>query len=306
MHVTLTFPGSSVFGVAPRGAVSAAVTGGTITGINRTPRTAHAGFTDARGTVQQRGGPCHGNNQTTGRIMTLTATDTAMPGSSGSARGDLTAQGREDGWRRTSPTIPAQRVRPRAGVRSVLIYDQRPDGRAVLTRRVTAAVPSVDDITCVTTPAEMIHVFDARPTDLVFIGMDHPAGRGEDTVALFLRRHPTATVIVVGTITDIQTLTTSLARGAVGLMLWDPWYDPSRLPAPRQSVRDGTQVRPVTRAERGILESLSRGLSNREIGIHLNLSEDTVKSKTRALYRKLGARDRAHAVALALRRQLIS
>lgn len=238
--------------------------------------------------------------------MTLTATDTTVRGSSGSAHGGLTVQWRADGWGRMSPTIPAQRARPRAEVRSVLIYDQRPDGRAVLTLRVTAAVPLVDDITCVTTPADLIDVFDARPADLVFIGMDHWAGHGQDTVDLFLRRHPTATVIAVGTITDIPALTTALASGAAGLMLWHPWYDCSQLPPPGQRVPGGTQVHPVTRAERGILEGISRGLSNREIGVHLNLSEDTVKSKTRALYRKFGARDRAHAVALALRQQLIS
>lgn len=239
--------------------------------------------------------------------MTLTATDTVMRGSSGSARGNLTGQCSADGWRRMSPTMPAQRVRPRPGVGSVLIYDQRPDGRAVLTLRVTAAVPSADAITCVTTPADLIDAFDARPADLVFIGMDHQEqGQGEDTVALFLRRHPTATVIVVGTITDIPSLTTALARGAAGLMLWHPWYDHPRLPPPGHRVGGGTQVHPVTRAERGILEGIGRGLSNREIGVHLSLSEDTVKARARALYRKLGARDRAHAVALALRQQLLS
>ena len=188
----------------------------------------------------------------------------------------------------------------------MLIYDQQPDGRAVLTLRITDAVPSVNDITSVTTPADLIDVFDAHPADLVFIGIDHRDGHGEDTVALFLRRHPTATVIVVGTINDIPALTTALARGAAGLMLWHPWGDHAQLPPPGRSARGGTQAHPVTRAERGILESISRGLSNREIGVHLNLSEDTVKSQTRALYRKLGARDRAHAVALALRQQLIS
>ena len=114
----------------------------------------------------------------------------------------------------------------------MLIYDSRPDARAALTLRVTAAVPSVNDITCATTPADLIEVFDGRPADLVFIGVDHQAGDGEDTVALFLRRYPTATVIVVGTINDIPALTTALARGAVGLMLWHPWHDHPRLPPP--------------------------------------------------------------------------
>ena len=238
--------------------------------------------------------------------MTVTATDTAMRGPNGAAHGGLTEQWNADDWRWTAPTIPTQRSRPRTGLRSVLIYDHRPDARAALTLKATAAVPSVDDITCVTRPADLIEAFDGRPADLVLIGVDHQAGDGDDTVAVFLRRQPTARVIVVGTINDIPALTTALARGAVGLMLWHPWDDHPRRPLPRHGIRGGDPVHTVTRAERGILQGMSRGLSNREIGVHMDLSEDTVKAKARALYRKLGARDRAHAVALALRQQLLS
>ncbi|HZM65124.1 MAG TPA: helix-turn-helix transcriptional regulator [Nakamurella sp.] len=77
------------------------------------------------------------------------------------------------------------------------------------------------------------------------------------------------------------------------------------LPLPRDRHRSATPHQGITRAERGILLGRSRGLSNRDIGVHLDLSEDTVKAKARALYRKLGARDRAHAVALASRQQVL-
>jgi len=233
--------------------------------------------------------------------MTLTAVDTAIGGQSDVGHSGLIVQGSADDHRRTSPT--AQRTRPPDAVRRVLIYDARPDARAALTLRVTAAVPSADDITCAASPAELITAFGGRPADLVFIGVDN-AGDG-DTVAPFLCRYPTAKVIVVGSITDTPALTTALARGAIGLMLWHTRHDPLGLP-PRHRVRSVTRDHPVTHAERGILHGMSRGLSNREIGVHLRLSEETVKSRTRVLYRKLGARDRAHAVALALRHQLLS
>ena len=233
--------------------------------------------------------------------MTLTAVHTAMGGQSGAGHRGLTVQGSADEHRRTSPT--AQRTRPPDAVRRVLIYDARPDARAALTLRVTAAVPSADDITCAASPAELITVFGGRPADLVFIGVENAVDG--DTVAPFLCRYPTAKVIVVGSITDTPALTTALARGAIGLMLWHTRHDPLGLP-PRHRVRSITRDHPVTHAERGILHGMSRGLSNREIGVHLRLSEETVKSRTRVLYRKLGARDRAHAVALALRHQLLS
>ena len=50
-----------------------------------------------------------------------------------------------------------------------------------------------------------------------------------------------------------------------------------------------------------VLDGMSRGLSNSEIGRELYLSEDTVKTHARRLYRKLGAADRAQAVASGFR-----
>jgi DNA-binding CsgD family transcriptional regulator len=50
---------------------------------------------------------------------------------------------------------------------------------------------------------------------------------------------------------------------------------------------------------------MCEGQSNAEIGRGLFLSEDTVKTHARRLFRKLGAADRAHAVAIALRRGLV-
>ena len=50
-----------------------------------------------------------------------------------------------------------------------------------------------------------------------------------------------------------------------------------------------------------MLDGMSRGLSNSEIGRELYLSEDTVKTHARRLYRKLGAADRAQAVASGFR-----
>jgi DNA-binding NarL/FixJ family response regulator len=55
-----------------------------------------------------------------------------------------------------------------------------------------------------------------------------------------------------------------------------------------------------------VLQLISDGLVNREIGNRLFLSEETVKSHVRHLLAKLQARSRAHAVAVGFRRGLIS
>jgi DNA-binding NarL/FixJ family response regulator len=54
-----------------------------------------------------------------------------------------------------------------------------------------------------------------------------------------------------------------------------------------------------------VLQLISDGLVNREIGVRLFLSEETVKSHVRHLLAKLHARSRAHAVAAGFRRGLI-
>jgi DNA-binding NarL/FixJ family response regulator len=54
-----------------------------------------------------------------------------------------------------------------------------------------------------------------------------------------------------------------------------------------------------------VVELLAQGKSNKAIGQVLTISEETVKTHLKRLYEKLGAADRAQAVAIALRQQLI-
>jgi two-component system, NarL family, nitrate/nitrite response regulator NarL len=61
----------------------------------------------------------------------------------------------------------------------------------------------------------------------------------------------------------------------------------------------------LTKRELEVLSGMSHGRSNAQIGADLFLSEDTVKTHARRLFRKLGASDRAQAVAIGLRRGLI-
>ena len=61
-----------------------------------------------------------------------------------------------------------------------------------------------------------------------------------------------------------------------------------------------------TMREIEVLQLISDGLVNREIGDRLFLSEETVKSHVRHLLAKLQARSRAHAVAIGFRRGLIA
>jgi len=57
--------------------------------------------------------------------------------------------------------------------------------------------------------------------------------------------------------------------------------------------------------EREVLHHVAEGLADKQIGVALGISESTVKGYLRQAYDKLGASDRAQAVAIAIRGRLI-
>ena len=206
-------------------------------------------------------------------------------------------------------------IYPRTGaagwvpVRRVLICDERPRAVQVLTELVTA-IPSVVDIDGVRDGFGAVDAFAAHPAGVVLIGIQAGRNTGTDAANLLLGMHPAAAVIVYGTAGDIGPLTAAVIRGARGLMLWNP--DSGNRPAPPQGPHVGSswpvgdRGSQLTVRELQVLHGMSRGQSNRHIGRELVLSEDTVKADARRMFHKLGARDRAHAVALGLRTGLVT
>jgi two-component system, NarL family, nitrate/nitrite response regulator NarL len=78
------------------------------------------------------------------------------------------------------------------------------------------------------------------------------------------------------------------------------------VPRPELPIQgDGRSEVSLTKREVEVLVGMSNGRSNAQIGQELFLSEDTIKTHARRLFRKLGAADRAQAVAIGLRKGLI-
>ena len=73
----------------------------------------------------------------------------------------------------------------------------------------------------------------------------------------------------------------------------------------RSTVREAAPVN-LSMREMQVLTGMSQGKSNAQIGRELYLSEDTIKTHARRLFRKLGAKDRAEAVATGFRRGMMS
>jgi DNA-binding NarL/FixJ family response regulator len=62
----------------------------------------------------------------------------------------------------------------------------------------------------------------------------------------------------------------------------------------------------LTEREVEVLRRIAEGDRNRDIGEHLGISEDTVKVHAKRIMDKLGAKDRTQAVAIGIRRGIIT
>ena len=98
----------------------------------------------------------------------------------------------------------------------------------------------------------------------------------------------------------------AVAMAGAAVVRASPWGGASPLAgsAPttvRSTVPETPQVS-LSMREMQVLTGMSQGKSNAQIGRELYLSEDTIKTHARRLFRKLGAKDRAEAVATGFRR----
>lgn len=88
-----------------------------------------------------------------------------------------------------------------------------------------------------------------------------------------------------------------LRRAVDAAIAQESWIDPAVPPK-------GSRGK-LTRRQRQILQLLADGESSTVAARELDLSEETVKSHTKATLARLGAKNRTHAVAIALRECLI-
>jgi DNA-binding NarL/FixJ family response regulator len=203
-------------------------------------------------------------------------------------------------------------------VATVLVCDDSALVRETL-HRALSAVPGITRVVDASSGEEALARWPVERPSLVLMDVRMPGIGGVEAARRLLSRHPEAIVVMVTVAEDADGVARSVAGGARGYLVKDASREEvaatvvyalsdglarRTVPAPR-STESTASAPPLTEREMQVLTGMSRGRSNAEIGKELYLSEDTVKTHARRLFRKLSAADRAQAVAVGFRWGLI-
>jgi DNA-binding NarL/FixJ family response regulator len=200
----------------------------------------------------------------------------------------------------------------------VLVCDDSPLTREGL-RRALSQIPGITRIVVAGSGEEALVRYSAERPDLVLMDVRMPGLGGLEATRRLLGAHPQANVLLLTTAEDIDGVARAVAAGARGYLVKDASREEflatvgcalagaviRRGAAAARSTSTSESLPSLTEREMQVLTGMSRGQSNSEIGKELYLSEDTVKTHARRLFRKLGAADRAQAAALGFRWGLV-
>ena len=187
----------------------------------------------------------------------------------------------------------------RIGVREVLDPEWEIEEAADLTEAVDAhAVTGSFDVAVVELDARPVKDEIVGPAMIKALRRAMP-GTGIVALARKAERHAASEAIEAGASAYVaktsapEAIRTAVEAAATSGSFVDP------------AAEKGGARETLTRRQRQILQLVADGHSTVDVAHRLHLSAETVKTHTKAVLARLDARDRAHAVAIGLRRGLI-
>lgn len=155
--------------------------------------------------------------------------------------------------------------------------------------------------------------------DITLMDLQMPTLGGVESIELIRQEFPGARILVLSTYkTDVQAIR-ALRAGARGYILKDAV--PTELTAAIRDVHSGRRhitqevaaaiaihlaEDTLTEREIAVLKIVAQGNSNGEVAEKLSVSVETIKQHMKNIATKLGTSDRAHAVAIAIKRGIIT
>ena len=204
-----------------------------------------------------------------------------------------------------------------AGPIRILTVDDHP----LLRAGIEALVSSQADMQVVaecSNGREAIQKFRVHRPDVTLMDLQMPEMGGTDAIIAIRNEFPEARIIVLTTYAgDVQALR-ALQAGARGYLLKDAvqkeLLDTIRAvhagrktlsPMISHELAEHVVEDALTGGEIEVLRLIAEGMANKQIADRLSISEETVKSRVKSIFSKLGADDRTHAAMIGIKRGII-
>lgn len=154
--------------------------------------------------------------------------------------------------------------------------------------------------------------------DIVIMDLLMPILDGIKATRLIREKVPSAKILVLTTSTISDMLKQVLDNGAMGIVIKSDSYDrfaqairdvfagKRHIPPEIQAIiTEDPPAKMLTDHQLEVLQSAARGFTNDDISKQLGISKTMVKKHLKAAFDKLGAANRAEAIAIAQRKQLL-
>ena len=165
---------------------------------------------------------------------------------------------------------------------------------------------------------EALTLFRQHKPDVTLMDLQMPEINGIDAISAIRAEFPEARIIVLTTYAGDVQVTRALRAGARAYLLKGllrkELLDTIRAvhagqkrltPEVAVEIAEHATDDALTAREIDVLRLVAGGNANKEIAAHLSIAEDTVKGYVKNILAKLSARDRTHAVTIALKRGMI-
>ena len=205
----------------------------------------------------------------------------------------------------------------------VLIVDDHPVTRDGL----RAALGTAEDLEIVGEAAsgeDAVKAVGELTPDVVFMDVRMPGMSGIEATRAIRTEHPETRVVLFTVDESRASIAEAIQAGVSGYLLKDVGVDElinaARLavegkavihPSLTQAFIEEVQLverkaeAPLSRREIEILQKVAYGATTKEVADQLGISPHTVKTHLERIFEKLGANDRAQAVAIAIRKGLV-